>query len=125
MELTKLYKCLSDEQRLRILKLLEVGPLCVCHLQDILGESQVKTSKQLLYMKKQGLLSSSRKGTWMIYRISEPIHPMLKATLTHLNSQSKELAVFHKDLKKRAQIVDRMRKKCCTPSDIINTISCH
>ena len=33
----RLWKALSDETRLRILKLLEAGELCVCHIVAVLG----------------------------------------------------------------------------------------
>ena len=45
MSLVQIYQCLCDETRLRILNLLHEGELCVCHIQDILGEPQVKISK--------------------------------------------------------------------------------
>ena len=48
MEASEIYKCIADPQRLRILNLLEAGPLCVCHMQEILEVPQVKMSKQLL-----------------------------------------------------------------------------
>ena len=54
MEASELYKCLADPIRLRILSLLEQGPLCVCHLQDLLAVPQVKMSKQLASMKALG-----------------------------------------------------------------------
>ena len=36
-QLIEIYNCLCDETRLRIVHLLTQSPLCVCHLQDILG----------------------------------------------------------------------------------------
>ena len=54
----QIYKCLCDELRLRILNLLQEGPLCVCHLVEILDCEQVKMSKQLRYMKELGMDSS-------------------------------------------------------------------
>ena len=55
-----LYKSLADESRLRILNLLQSGPLCVCHVQAALQLPQPKVSKQLAYLKKNGLLTSRR-----------------------------------------------------------------
>ncbi len=81
MDTIQVYKCLCDMQRLRILNLLHVSPLCVCHLQEILGETQVKTSKQLAYMKKLGMLTSERHGQWMVYRLAASPHPLLIANL--------------------------------------------
>ena len=50
MELVPIYQCLCDRTRLRILNLLDSGPLCVCHFQTLLKEGQVKISKHLAYL---------------------------------------------------------------------------
>ena len=73
MEVSELYKCIADSQRLRILNLLEAGPLCVCHLQELLDAAQVKISKQLAGMKQLGLIDAKREGTWMIYHLNQPL----------------------------------------------------
>ena len=52
MNLVKIYLCLCDEARLRILNPLKEGGLCVCHFQEILGEPQVKISKHSLTFEK-------------------------------------------------------------------------
>ena len=44
---SKLFKALSDETRLRILKMLEVRPLCVCEIQHVLKGSQPNVSHHL------------------------------------------------------------------------------
>ena len=69
MELIKIYECLCDTTRLRLLNVLAQGPLCVCHFQAILREPQVKISKHLAYLKARGLVQHEREGNWMIYRL--------------------------------------------------------
>ena len=115
MELDKLYKCLCDEQRLRILNLLKEGPLCVCHLQEILDETQVKTSKQLQYMKKLGFLKAKREGIWVVYSLPTPLHPLLLANLNCLLGIHDEYPCFTDDLQKRSAILQRFadnREEC-------------
>ena len=107
MELIGLYKCLCDIQRLRILNLLKEGPLCVCHLQEILGETQVKTSKQLRYMKKLGMVAARREGVWMVYSLPVSVHPLLTANLESLPSCADEHPFFDEDLKTRSAILRR------------------
>lgn len=108
VELINLYKCLSDVQRLRILNLLKEGPLCVCHLQEILGETQVKTSKQLQYMKKLGTVAARREGIWMVYSLPAPVHPLLMANLEGLSACADEYPLFDEDLRKRSAILRRV-----------------
>ncbi|HEX9784874.1 MAG TPA: metalloregulator ArsR/SmtB family transcription factor, partial [Opitutaceae bacterium] len=60
MELVRIYQCLCDRTRLRIINVLAAGPLCVCHLQEILDEPQVKISKHLRYLKEHGMVEAER-----------------------------------------------------------------
>ncbi len=118
MELIQIYKCLSDMQRLRILNLLKEGPLCVCHIQEILEEGQVKVSKQLSYMKKHGLLEAERDANWMIYSLVSPVHPVLLENLKCLRSSCCGSAVFKQDLEQRAQVLERVRCREDVPAGV-------
>jgi len=100
MKLVQIYQCLCDETRLRLLHLLLQGPLCVCHIQGVLGESQVKISKHLGYLKARGLVTASRSGNWMIYALPEEKSRSaeLKANLACLQDCAAGNAVFKRDL---------------------------
>jgi ArsR family transcriptional regulator len=69
MELVQLYRAFADATRLRILCVLQDGPLCVCHFQTVLAEPQVKISKHLGYLRERGLVVASRRGNWVIYAL--------------------------------------------------------
>ncbi|MBK9991511.1 MAG: winged helix-turn-helix transcriptional regulator [Verrucomicrobia bacterium] len=113
MDLVRIYECLCDSTRLRILALLGGGPLCVCHIQDILGESQVKISKHLAYLKTRGLVESSREGNWMMYSIAAKPSPELKANLACLQDCSREDPVFKRDSTKLTKLRTRLAKPAC------------
>lgn len=81
MELLRLYGCLSDATRLRIVNLLRGGPLCVCHIQEILGEPQVKVSKHLAILKDAGVVEARREANWMIYSLPDAMSAALRANL--------------------------------------------
>ncbi len=100
MKLVQIYQCLCDETRLRLLHLLLRGPLCVCHLQGVLGESQVKISKHLGYLKARGLVTVSRSGNWMIYALPTEAERTaeLRANLACLQDCAAENVVFKRDL---------------------------
>ncbi len=70
-ELISLFKALSDETRLRIVKLLEHGELCVCYLVAAVDMSQPKVSFHLKVLKEAGLVKDRREGKWMHYRLDE------------------------------------------------------
>ena len=69
--LLNVYKALSDETRLRILKLLEDGELCVCELVAALDMVQPKVSFHLGVLKESGLIQDRKSGRWSRYSISE------------------------------------------------------
>ncbi len=111
MEIIQVYKCFCDLQRLRILNLLKEGPLCVCHLVEILDSEQVKISKQLRYMKEQGMLEDERVAQWKVYRLAEIDHPLLQQNLKCLQDCYGEEIDFDEDNKKRAEITIRMQQE--------------
>jgi ArsR family transcriptional regulator, arsenate/arsenite/antimonite-responsive transcriptional repressor len=68
-DLLTIFKALSDETRLRILKLLEHGELCVCDMVAAFDMIQPKVSFHLSVLKQAGLLRDKRDGKWMRYSI--------------------------------------------------------
>ena len=109
MNVIQVYKCLCDELRLRILNLLQAGPLCVCHLVEILDSDQVRMSKQLRYMKELGMVEGERQAQWMVYRLAEPDCDLLAENLKCLQDCAAEELCFAQDLKKRAGVMKRLR----------------
>ena len=104
VKLLAIYRCLCDETRLRILHLLTVRPLCVCHLQEVLGEPQVKISKHLAYLKTQGMAESRRHQNWMIYSLPKKRGTELEANLRCLQDCVGSEPVFKKDLRCLARL---------------------
>ena len=112
MDLVQIYQCFSDRTRLRILHLLIQSPLCVCHFQTILGESQVKISKHLAYLRDKGMVEVERDQNWMVYSLPRKRTPELEANLKCLQACVRSDRVFARDLKKLAVI----QKNCCEPT---------
>lgn len=126
MTTSNVLKCIADPQRLRILNLLESGPLCVCHLQALLEANQVTISKQLATLKRVGLIQSKRQGTWMIYKLREPVDGLLLTNLCYLRqADSIERQVLNEDLGAREKLVKELaRKTSDCPTPVCETITC-
>lgn len=107
--LIEVYNCLCDETRLRIVHLLAQGPLCVCHLQDLLGLGQVAVSKHLAYLRKRGMVESRRHEQWMIYSLPAVPSPALDWQLRCLQDCLGTHPVFREDLHKLKQL----QPECC------------
>jgi ArsR family transcriptional regulator len=87
---TKVFKALSDETRVRILKMLEARPLCVCEIQFVLKGSQPNVSHHLKTLSEAGLVDSERDGLWIAYRIvDKPETPLHAAALSLLRRSLK------------------------------------
>jgi ArsR family transcriptional regulator len=97
VNLLRIHECLCDRTRLRIMNLLLDGPLCVCHLQEVLREPQVKVSRHLAYLRRGGLVTAERCGQWMIYRLPAAPSPALVGQLACLQDAAAEEAIFRRD----------------------------
>lgn len=117
MDLIRIYQCLCDRTRLRILHLLANTPLCVCHFQEILGEPQVKISKHLRYLRSRGMAVAAREQNWMIYALPKKRAPELTKNLKCLQDCSQSDPVFARDLKK----LRSLRQSCCKPAAVFAT----
>lgn len=70
-ELVTIFKALSDETRLRVIKLLEQGELCVCDITAALDMVQPKVSFHLSALKEAGLIKDRKQGKWIHYSLNE------------------------------------------------------
>ena len=79
--LTKLFRALGDETRLRIVALLSHGELCGCHLLTALELSQPNISRHLGILRMAGVVDARRDGTWVYYRLVEQEHAAVQEVL--------------------------------------------
>lgn len=85
------FKALADENRIRILKLLQSGEKCACVLLDDLHITQPTLSHHMKILCDSGIVAGRKDGKWMHYSISnegaEVVVDYLKA-LTSVNGCS-------------------------------------
>ncbi len=93
-----IYKCLCDLNRLRILNLLRVAPQCVCHIEQVLGIGSVRTSQQLAYLRRHGMVEVEVRGTWRLYSLPAKPSRELAANLDCLQDCVFDTKVFRTDL---------------------------
>ena len=66
----KIFKALSDPNRLRVIKMLEAGELCVCEITTILSLAPSTVSKHLSILNEAGLIHDTKRGKWVYYRLA-------------------------------------------------------
>lgn len=72
-KMEKIFKALADRNRIRILKMLEVKPMCVCEVTHILGVAQSSVSRHLGILRDAGFIDDEKNGLWVTY--SRSAHP--------------------------------------------------
>ena len=85
--LSKLFRALGDETRLRIVALLTHGELCVCHIEQALELTQPNASRQLGILKTSGIVDSRRDGTWVYYALADQADDGVARVLQVLTKQ--------------------------------------
>lgn len=66
----KFFKALSDTNRLRILKMLQTNPLCVCEITNVLELATSTVSQHLKILKEAGFIIEEKDGKWVNYLIN-------------------------------------------------------
>jgi ArsR family transcriptional regulator, arsenate/arsenite/antimonite-responsive transcriptional repressor len=68
----EVFKALADPVRLELMAhIAAYGPICVCHLENSLPYRQPRISKHLAVLRRAGLVSSRREGSWVYYSANE------------------------------------------------------
>lgn len=103
------FKALSDQTRLRMLRLLvETGSeLCVCEFVDTLQERVYNISKHLKVLEQAGLIEGAKEGRWVYFRavdtsdrVSQTLHQLVNA----VPDADEVFANDHKRFRKRMEI---------------------
>jgi len=96
-------KSVADPTRVRILKLLEAGEMCVCQIVAILELSQSTISKHLFLLKMAGLVRERQEKKWVHYSLdgSEGF-PYARKMLNTLKGWLNDDAMIGRDRKREA-----------------------
>jgi ArsR family transcriptional regulator len=116
-----IFKALSDETRLRILKLLEHGELCVCDIVAALDMIQPKVSFHLGVLKEVSLIKDRKQGKWVHYSIDDSDifkRFLLLSTLDRISAETvsedtRRLKDFLKVKHQKANVVSLCNRTIC------------
>jgi len=95
----RLLKALADENRLRLLLLLQERELFVCQLMAVTGLSQSLISRSLSLLERQGLVDSRRQGKHVFYRLHHALPPLGRAVVADVAGQRRKLEPIATDRK--------------------------
>lgn len=66
------FKGLCDPTRLRVIRLLDHGELCVCDLTAALDLPQSTVSRHMSFLRNAKWVNGRRKGKWVYYTLAAP-----------------------------------------------------
>lgn len=82
----KIMKALSDGNRVKMVKMLQRRVMCVCEIQAALGLSQSTASKHLKILEEAGLITFTKEGLWVNYRLAnESASPLAREILGRMH----------------------------------------
>ena len=97
-EFTRVMKALSDQNRVKILKILEKRSMCVCELQTAIDLAQSTTSKHLKILEDAGLVDYQKDGLWVNYTLADgrqsPYAAALLGNLRHWLNDDQGIAAM-------------------------------
>ena len=70
-ENARIFKAFCDENRLRILEMLQTGEKCACRLLEELHISQPTLSHHMKILAEAEIVESRKDGKWTYYKISQ------------------------------------------------------
>lgn len=106
----RILKTLADENRLRLLLLLQTSELFVCQLMAVTGLSQSLVSRSMALLEREGLVASRRQGKHVFYRLNGALPPVGRAVMETLAASHPEGRPFASDRKNLELFCRRFQK---------------
>lgn len=78
MELTQVFKLLSDESKYRIVKHLMKGEQCVCTIAEDLGLEQSLVSHHISKLREAGLIVDRKVGSWVHCSLDQKVFEQIE-----------------------------------------------
>jgi ArsR family transcriptional regulator, arsenate/arsenite/antimonite-responsive transcriptional repressor len=101
------FRALADASRLRLLALMNAGPLCVEDLAVALAVPQPRVSRHLAYLRRAGLVDSQRQGRRIYYRIVSPPDLFARRIMDTLQRQLAQRAAVQADRRRLTRTMIR------------------
>jgi ArsR family transcriptional regulator len=100
-------KAVSDPTRVRILKILESGEICVCQIIAVIALSQSTISKHLFLLRAAGLIKDRRDKKWIHYSLDgKSGNPYIRTLLRNVRKWLNDDPLILKDRERAAMARD-------------------
>ena len=80
------FKNFGDVTRIRILTALDLSPLCVCELSELLSMTDSAVSHQLKVLRDSDLVRAERRGKHIIYSLADShVRDIIEKAIEHID----------------------------------------
>lgn len=109
----RMFRALADPLRLRIVRVLLDGEMCVGDIVTILRVPQPTASRHLAYLRRVGLITARRNSYWSFYALAPARSTFGRTLLDCVKAAAAEVPGARQD----AARADRVREQggCCPP----------
>jgi ArsR family transcriptional regulator len=102
--MSRMFKALGDDVRLRIVALLAHGELCVCHIEEALDLTQPNASRHLGLLRAAGIVAHRRRDKWVYYRLAPQENKDCNRHLKGLVASFHKKDVLRKDVERLLKV---------------------
>jgi len=89
LQISQLYKAMSDSTRIKIINILKDNELCVCDIAVILNMTKSAVSHQLKNLREKGIIKNRKEGKIVLYTLAdEHIRQIFSITAKHISECS-------------------------------------
>ncbi|WP_319584138.1 metalloregulator ArsR/SmtB family transcription factor [uncultured Pseudodesulfovibrio sp.] len=107
-------KGLGEPTRLRVLRLLDHGELCVCDLMAALDLPQSTVSRHMSFLRNGGWVDSCRKGKWVYYTLATPAGALQSEILQILRTRLPDLEQARLDYERLMDHLANKTEETCS-----------
>jgi DNA-binding transcriptional ArsR family regulator len=112
-KLLSIAKALSDPNRVRAVRALENGELCVCQITALLQLAPSTVSKHMSILRGAGLVEWRKEERWMYYRLPERPAPHIQGALDWIRRSLADDPIVHADSTRLGKILSRPAEEIC------------
>jgi len=109
----RIFRALSDPVRLRIVRVLLDGEMCVGDIVTILRVPQPTASRHLAYLRRVGLITARKNSYWSFYALAPARSPFGRALLECVTAGSADAPGVKQDAARATKL--REHGGCCPP----------
>ena len=89
-EYARIFKVLSDSNRLKIIDILSCGEMCACHILEYFDITQPTFAHHIEILKQSNLVNCRKQGSWCYYTLNLEEYEKIKNYITQITMEKEK-----------------------------------